>query len=601
MLTFLKCPLYRPTPNLNTQYSKLKSLFSQTMKYIFSLIFLTPLLLQAQNYPQNYFITPLDTPLVITGSFGEIRDNHLHSGIDISTGDDEGLPVYAAADGYVSRVKVAPDGYGKAIYITHPNGYVTVYGHLQKFTSPLSDQIRKMQYERQSFELDEKFADGQFLIRQRDIIAYSGSTGGTDGPHLHFEIRDEKTEEPINPFLFGVPYKDNIRPEIKYVRIIPQREGGILNTTDSAETYDLVPNESKGFRLNVLENPVVYGKISFAIGASDRADSSDSELNIYSAELYVDGKQAFTFTYDRFSFDNTRDVNAHIDYLSKERDNQTFQRLMRMPGDRLSIYGRDTLVTGMMNFEEDKSHEIRIVVKDYKGNFSEAEFVINCYKSLAENQYQPHNPDGFYVTMQKSEAVHKSDYDVVIPEGAAYEEFYYEDDVQESNDYYSDIYFLGNEFTPLRKSISVGIKPKVQVPDSLKNKLLVVRIGQYDILKACGGQWNGKLVSAKSNSFGKFVVMLDTTPPAVEKFYVPADLNSMYGGEVRIRIKDDLSGIKSYSGKVDGKWRLFEYDKKENMIISNVDGVMDNKEHPIEITVTDERGNTRVWQSSFYF
>ncbi|MBK8587010.1 MAG: M23 family metallopeptidase [Bacteroidetes bacterium] len=158
--------------------------------------------LQAQNYPQNYFHWPLDTPLTIVGSFGEIRDGHFHSGLDLGTDEMEGRPVSASAAGYISRIKISADGYGKALYITHPNGYVTVYGHLQKFTQPVNEYVRKIQYERQAFEVDLNLKSKDFLVKQDEVIAYSGSTGSAQGPHLHFEIRDEETEEPMNPFFF---------------------------------------------------------------------------------------------------------------------------------------------------------------------------------------------------------------------------------------------------------------------------------------------------------------------------------------------------------------------------------------------------------------
>ena len=180
-----------------------KTLF---LAFIFSLS--SSLTVEAQKYPQDYFIAPLDPPLILTGTFGEIRNNHFHSGIDLSTDEDEGYPVMAAADGYVSRIKIAPDGYGKALYVTHPNGFVTVYGHLQKFTSQVNSFIRRIQYERQEFAMDINPAINEFIVKQRDVIAYSGSTGSAEGPHIHFEIRDEKSEEPINPLLFGLPIKD---------------------------------------------------------------------------------------------------------------------------------------------------------------------------------------------------------------------------------------------------------------------------------------------------------------------------------------------------------------------------------------------------------
>jgi hypothetical protein len=570
------------------------------MKYLLTFLLVAPLLTEAQNYPRNYFIPPLDTPLVITGSFGEIRNEHVHAGIDISTNDQEGLPVYCAANGYISRVKVAPDGYGKAVYVTHPNGFVTVYGHLEKFTGGLYEFVRKFQYENQVFEVDEKFDAAKFPVRQRDIIGYSGSSGGADGPHLHFEVRDEKTEEPVNPLLFGIPFSDHKKPMIKYVRIIPRPEGGIVEKTDTAQSYDLVPDEGGSWRLNVNDYPIVFGNISIAISTGDSIDAYDEgELNIYSAELFVDDKPAFSWRYDRLNYDNMRDVNAHLDYLSKVRDHQIFEKFSRAPGDRLPIYA-DTSLTGNLIFDTDAAHNIHIVVRDFKGNMTEAKFEIISYVSAAENKYQPRNPDAIPVARDKGVAIHKSAYDIVIPEGAMYDDSYYDDEVLEPA-VYSDIYRIGNEYVPLRMPITVGIKPYKELPDSLGKKLCVVRIGEYDIPKSLGGEWKGKFLTAKSNYFGKFVLMPDTIPPKVEKFYVPADLNSMYGGEVRVKITDDLSGIKTYSGTIDGKWRLFEYDKKNDMLIANIDPLMENKEHSLVVTVTDERGNTTVWKSVFYF
>ena len=266
-----------------------------------------------QNYPQGYFIAPLDPPLIITGTFGEIRDNHFHSGLDLSTDEDEGLPVMAAAEGYISRIKISPEGYGKALYITHPNGYVTVYGHLQKFTASVNSYIRKIQNERQVYELDLNPKLNEFMVKQRDVIAYSGNTGGSEGPHVHFEIRDEKSEEPVNPLLFGIPLKDVWKPVIQEVRIFPVREAGIVNNTDSALSF-MVVDENGSFRLERQIQPQVFGKIGFGVSAFDYQDSIEAELGPYETELFVDGKLTFSTKLDRFNFNETRYANAEIDY-----------------------------------------------------------------------------------------------------------------------------------------------------------------------------------------------------------------------------------------------------------------------------------------------
>ena len=551
-----------------------------------------------QNYPVDYFIAPLDPPLTITGTFGEIRDNHFHSGIDISTDEEEGLPVMASADGYVSRIKISPDGYGKALYITHPNGFVTVYGHFQKFTAAINSYVRKLQYERQVFELDINPKPNEFIVRQRDVIGYSGSTGSAQAPHVHFEIRDEKTEEPINPLLFGLSVKDSFVPILKYVRIFPLRENGIVNTTDTAETYELRTGQD-GYSLNTSETPLVYGNIGFGFSAYDYQDSAFAELGIYSSELYVDGKLTFTTKYDRFNFNDTRFVNAHIDYRYKIQEGNNIERCHKLPGDQLKFYSTE-LQTGYTNFDIDESHLIKIVVKDFSGNSAQIDFRVIAKSSLREKVYQPQPNNSVLVTAEKGVALHKPKIDIAIPPNAVYENFYYSEEEFKSV-YLSDLFRVGDIYEPLQLPVLISIKPNKEIDDSIKLKAIIAKIDEDGILTSIGGLWNDKLLTAKTKEFGTFAITLDTVPPTIEKYYVPADMNTMYGGFVQIRIQDELSNISNYSGRIDGKWHLFEYDKKNNMIIADVQSMDVNLTHQIEVTATDERGNTRVWKSTFYY
>lgn len=598
-------------------------------RFILAILIAMPAVLSAQSYPRNYFIAPLDTPLIISGTFGEIRDNHLHSGLDLSTNQEEGLPVMAAADGYISRVKITPDGYGKALYITHPNGYVTVYGHLQKFTAALNSYVRKMQYEKHVFELDEKLTPNEFKVSQRDVIAYSGNSGSTFEPHLHFEIRDEISEEPINPLLFGLSFRDTVAPLIKYIRIYPVRENGIVNKSDSAETYE-TRIDNGVYSLITTEFPIVYGNIAFGIGTDDfqyklvRGDENDSDddapvkmnedttqdspeeilppshLGIYSVELYIDDTPTFTWRYDRLNFSNTRDVNGHIDYRIKQRSDKVIERCHKLSGDNLGIYGNNTQ-TGFSSFTNDASHDIKIVVRDFKGNMSQISFSVISYSTLVHNPYLARPENSLYVATGKGIAIHKSKLDVVIPEGAAYEDFFYSDSEESDENYLSGIFTIGDPMEALRLPMTIGIKADKDVVDSLKSKTILVRIDQYQNIKSFPSEWNGKFLTTKTLEMGSYVIALDTVGPRIEKFYVPADLNTMYGGTIQYKIQDELSGIKSYGGKIDDKWYLFEYDLKSKMIIANVDPIMDNKDHKVELTVTDKSGNTTVWKSSFYF
>ena len=555
--------------------------------------------LQAQNYPQNYFHWPLDTPVTIVGTFGEIRDSHFHSGLDLGTEEAEGRPVSASAEGYISRIKISADGYGKALYITHPNGFVTVYGHLQKFTQAVNAYVKKIQYEKQTFEVDLNLKSKEFLVKQDEVIGYSGSTGSAKGPHLHFEIRDEQTEEPLNPFLFGLRVTDGLAPEIKYIRVYPTPEAGIVNRTDSSVIYD-IQNSEGILMLNSTDYLQGYGYISFGIGAVDHIDNSQAELGIYSAEMYVDNLLAYTWKYDRFNFNDTKQANAHIDYTSYIRDHATIERFFRLPGNHLNIYD-DSIKLGTQYFGEEVSHDIKMVVKDFNGNKTQIEFPIIVYATLSTYPYQPHNSDAILLTNAKGIAIHKAKLDVAIPSDAIYQDFYYSDMEIKSPQYLSNTFRVGSWYEALDVPITVGIKPEVKLPDSLMSKAILVELLSDGSLKGRGGNWNGKLVSAQVPTFGDYAVVLDTTPPSVIKDYVPADMNSYRGALIQFIVKDNLSKIKSYTGKVDGKWMIFEYDKKNNMLQCDVSSIMDNKEHKVQITVSDERNNVTNYEYTFYF
>ena len=554
---------------------------------------------KAQDYPKNYFHWPLDTPVTIIGTFGEIRDSHFHSGVDLGTQEMEGRPVMASASGYVSRIKIAADGYGKALYITHPNGFVTVYGHLQKFTAALNDYVKKLQYEKQTFELDLNLKPKEFIVKQDEVIAYSGQTGGATGPHLHFEIRDAFTEEPINPLLFGLKAFDGISPEIKSVRIYPSPEAGIVNKTDSSVVYEIQSSDGI-LMLNALDYVQGYGYISFGINAIDHIDNSTAELGIYSAELFVDNQLAYGWKYDRFNFSDTKQVNAHIDYTSYIKDHSTMERFFKLPGNHLAIYD-DTIKLGTQYFSEEGTHDIKMIVKDFSGNKSEIIFPVIVYSSLNTYPYQAHPQDAILITNEKGVAVHKSKLDVGIPSNAVYQDFYYNDQEMKSPQFLSSTYRIGSWYEALNVPITVGIKPEADIPDSLKSKVIVAEVQSYGKLKGRGGEWKGKFVSAEVPTFGDYTLVYDTVPPSIEKDYVPADMNSYRGGVIQFKVTDNLSKIKSYQGTVDGRWMLFEFDKKNNLLQCDVSALAVNKEHQVTLKVVDERNNENNYKFVFYY
>jgi hypothetical protein len=564
------------------------------------LLAVTTTQLKAQHYPKNYFSAPLDTPLVLIGTFGEIRPDHFHSGIDLETDFHDGKWVHAAADGYVSRIKITDDGFGKALYITHPNGYVTVYAHLQSFGNEIQHFVTAAQREQKSYAIELKPKPNELKVKKGDVVAFSGSTGDVDGSHLHFEVRDEKTEEPINPFLFGLQINDTVAPEISYIRVFPLSGQGILNTTDTPATYLVIKSDGE-YNVNSLDYIQAFGNIAFGIEATDHQQNSDAALGIYSVSLKVDSNEVYDFKMDRFNFDDTRYVNAHIDYLSKQRDNYTIQRCFRLPGNHLKSFYSDTTQTGYLNFSEEGVHNVEFTVKDYNGNKAVVKFPVITYTDLSQSKFHPVPEGAMLVTPAKGIAIHKSNVDIVIPANAVYENYQFvssESSMTKGDK--SPLYHIGDRFVPVHNPITVSIIP-FDLSDSLKSKAVIVSINKYGEPVYEGGSWNEKFLSAKVRHFGDFMVSIDTIPPHVLKEYYPADLNSSRGATVQFRISDNLSGIRSYNILVDGKWILTEYNKHEGLLVGDITEFLQNKTHQIELTVTDNKGNETKFKDNFYF
>ena len=562
--------------------------------------------LKAQHYPDHYFTPPLDTALILIGTFGEIRPNHFHTGIDLSTNQQEGKEVKAAADGYVSRIKISAGGFGKALYVTHPNGYVTVYAHLKKFRGDIQQLVLKNQYEQKSYEIELQPKPKEIKVKKHETIAFSGSTGETGGPHLHFEIRDEVTEEPINPLLFGLKIQDTIAPVISNIRIFPVAGEGILNSTDTAVTFIAVgqKDETTGqliknrFTVNIPDYIKAIGTFGFGIEATDHQQNSDAVLGIYSVSLKIDSEMLYEYKMDRLNFNDLRYVNAHIDYRSKLRDNLTIQRSFMLPGNHLKI-SQDTTKKGYITFLEEGAHTVEFNLTDFNGNKSTCTFILLSYNSLAENPYQPVPEDAVPLTLEKGIAIHKTNVDIVIPAGAVYEKCWFtSSESTPKGNAIAKIFHVGDRFVPIHTSITVGIKPQF-LADTLKSKAFLVSLDNRGGYIYEGGSWAGNFLTAKVRHFGDFTIAVDTIPPGIAKDYYPGDSKTPEEDVIRFRIIDNLSGVKSYNVTVDGKWMLMEYNKKENLITGNVVDLTRNSMHHVEVEVTDEKGNVARFVDDF--
>lgn len=552
--------------------------------------------LSAQNkFPQNYFRSPIDTQIFLSATFGEPRMNHFHSGIDIKTNNSEGWKVYAAADGYVSRIKISSNGYGKAIYITHPNGYVTVYAHLQKFNFKINSWVKQRQYEKESFEI-ELYPDAKdFPIKKEDIIAYSGNSGGSAAPHLHFEIRDGKSEKPINPLQFGMNVQDTIPPILNELVIYslekfqrPFEPLKVKLKKDSANHY------------TVDEDIYVpLSKAGFGISTYDMSDGAENINGIYSLELRVENNLAYSFKMDSFSFDETRYANCHIDYAENKLKGNTIYRCFLLPGNESPIYSFG-LGKGGINLQNKKLN-CKITVADFMGNISTLNFLIDG-KQHRENDAVKQAEERF--AYNRENHFHNDDIVLHFPEKTFYDDFNFQYSKKDTagKNIFSSVHQVHNWLIPLHKSFAINIKLK-NLPKSLIAKAVVVyRDGEGNI-KSKGGifdeNYNDGFMKAQAKELGDFFVMIDTMPPKIETMNISNGKNMGREESVRIRITDDLSGIFFYRGEIDRKWILMEYDAKNNLLTHTFDERISKGEHELKLTIRDERKNEKVLKIKF--
>ena len=534
-----------------------------------------------KNYLNAGFGNPIDTPFVLAGTFGEIRTDHFHTGLDFSTREQVGKSVYAAADGYISRIKVSSIGFGKALYITHPNGFVTVYAHLQSFSEPVDKWVRKLQYKNETYEIDESLDANKFKVKKGSIIALSGNSGGSTGPHLHFEIRDELTEEPINPLLFGYQIADTVKPEIKSVRFFPVAGQGVVADSDLPRSYNVVQLPT-GLAIQVNDYIQVFGKIGFEFSLRDYQNNNPSSLGIYSIQLAVDTQQVFSMRYDRLNFKDTRYVNAHIDYEAFYDEEEVYERCFRLSGDKLKLYG-DTAVPGYFEFLEDGVHDVSLVVKDFNGNTSTLTFQVLSYSSLVSTaQYRTPPAEYFVMLPDKGLAIHKSDMEVVVPANSVYDVLLFTSTQSPKREgFFSSTFNIGDPHAPLHNAISLSLKPQT-LPDALKPKAVVVSFNKKNKMVYEGNEWSKDFLSCKTKHFGTFAIAVDTIAPV---------LSIEAGPELRVKMSDELSGINSWRATIDDKWFLMEYDAKNNLLTGSLDEFSAGKKLQLVITATDAVGN----------
>ena len=556
---------------------------------------------QSKNYPADYFRPPLGIPMYLSGTFGELRSNHFHSGMDIKTGGVEGKNVYAIADGYVSRIKVSSGGYGKAIYITHPNGYVSVYGHLQKYNAKIQDFVKAYQYEKESFEVEIFPEKDRLKVAKGEVIAISGNTGSSAGPHLHFEIREEANQQPVNPLLFkSLKIKDYTRPKINEIAIYPVDASSRINGAHDTVFYAVGGWGEEHYILNQPKIKV-SGRIAFGIGTHDLMNEIPNKNGVYSIEMFVDTTQVFGLQMDQLSFSTTRYINSLIDYGYYQQKKRRLVRTEVDTNNLLRCY-QNVWTNGIVDFNDSTKHNILFKVQDAYGNAAKLAFTV--VSSVVDSSYRKASEpyQGNYFDFTQPHEISEGNISLSFPANAFYRSFYFNLGVDFTEAIFSPVYEVHNRYTPVQKAFSIRIKPD-SIPDKLKDKLYLAyssgnRKGQYNFISAV---WEGDYISARSRSLGDYTIRIDTVAPEIIPINVGEGKDISAQQTIRMKIRDGETGIKNYRGTLNGQWILMEYDPKRQLLTYNYDNRLPKGQNTFKLQIEDMLGNKGVYEVILYY
>ncbi|MGL2966401.1 M23 family metallopeptidase [Flavobacterium sp. XGLA_31] len=557
----------------------------------FWLFFLFNLAVWGQNqYPRDYFRSPLDIPLQLAGNFGELRSNHIHSGFDFKTQQKEGLNVYAAADGYVSRIKISEVGYGKAIYITHPNGYTTVYGHLQSAVGAIEKLIKKEQYKGKSYEFDLTLNPTDLIVKKGDLIALSGNTGGSEGPHLHFEIRETQSEKIINPMYFGFDtlIPDERKPLLNSLWVYPLGENSVVNQSKRPISVNLSLQDDGTY---IAEKIEAMGRIGFGITALDYDNVSWNANGIFRVNTFLNGKTDFGYQFDTFAFDETRYVNALIDYFRFKKLKQRVQKLFMESPYPLSLI-HSGIDNGIVTVSSNMTQSYRIEISDFNENMVKI-FVPIQYSVQSAKVNEVPITSKYLVKAQKENIFAQENVTVTIPANTFLDNFYMDFEVK------NGIAIVHEDVVPAFANFSITFEDSIASEKDREKMFIGLGDGKKTVYYHTKRYKNSFTIYTKI--LGEYKLIKDGMPPKIK-------IDKKVGGkwisnlnELQFTISDDLSGIKTYDGYLNGNWILLEYDPKTKKLIHHFsDGIVAEGKNDLKVVVTDNVGNSTIFETQFF-
>lgn len=540
------------------------------------------------SFSQEY-INPLDFRLLLSGTFGELRGNHFHAGIDFKTKGVEGQKIYAIADGYISRIKVSSYGYGKALYINHPNGQTSVYAHLKEFSEKIDTIVKKEHYKREKFEINIFPKANSINVKQGEVIALSGNSGSSQGAHLHFEIRDTKTEHPLDPLDFGFKVIDNISPILKELKVFD------LDNHKLSKTYKI-----KKIKKNYYVGDTIYSneKTGLGIYTYDQSNDAYNKNGVNAIKLFLDSNLIYHFELDKLDFSKNKYINAHIDYEEKVLSKRKFHKCYRLPHNPLKNY-KTILNSGYINLEDNRTYQIKFEVFDSYKNKSELSFYLKKAKIDYKDTSEVTNEIVRKFSWYNENNFSNNNFKISINKNYLYESIdfkYLEKDSLDGT--YGKIHQCHYEIVPLHKSAKISIR--ASVPRHLREKVYIAKI-KDEKFRYFGNKWENNFLTAKISEFGDFAIAADTILPKITGVNIYPGKEIKKQQTIKCLIEDKESGIKKYNASINNKWILMEYDHKRKLLEYDFNEIVQKGENIFNLEVEDMLGNIKNYSAKFYY
>jgi len=534
------------------------------------------------------FTNPVDIPIYLSGNFGELRSNHFHAGIDIKTGGKEGLKVYAIEDGFVYRIKITRGGYGKALYIKHPNGLLSVYGHLKYFNDEIEAYIKQKQYEKKSFEIEMFPYKIELPVKKGEVIAYSGNTGGSFGPHLHFELRNMQ-EHPLNPMAYGIDIADHKHPIIQNIFAYPLGKNTQVNQSEKQVKLSL---SKKNDSLYVSDSITAFGEIGIGLQAFDRQDFSWNKNGLYKVRMTINGLPVYEHIMQEFSFAKSHFINTMIDYPYYSSTHKRVIKLWVEPYNLLEIYTQ-LVNDGKIKIDAYKNYYINLQLSDYAGNTTQVIIPIlgKKLKVLVPKKIQK---TSHLISAGKNQSLVFDKFKLSFGKYSLYKDLYLKAKTL------SDGIFINLKGVPIHKSIQIKYALK-NIPAKLRTYAFIGKLNKKGKLRYTYSRKSKDSLIAYTKISGTYKIGFDSIPPIIKPLnFVAKDHLNNYRW-LKLKIWDKNTGIKSYNGYIDGQWILLEYNQKKSMITYDFsDRKLKGYKHKLKIVVKDLLENTTTYQTDFY-